>query len=107
MKRLVAAWIACVAALAPSLAFADDPGPDPLPPLPPPAAPAAQVVENTRITIDTVHLRDGGLYRGRVTEVVPGDHVTVILANGETKRIAWPNVDRVIVASTPIPPPPS
>ncbi len=50
-------------------------------------------------TIDDVHLRNGGLYRGRVTEIVPGDHVTVIVEGGETKRIAWAEVDRVVVAA--------
>lgn len=89
------------ATLVPSMAFADDE----IPPLPPPT-PAS--TPSASATVDAVHLRNGGLYRGRVTEIVPGDHVTVIVApGGETKRIPWPEVDRVIVASTPVPPAPT
>lgn len=57
--------------------------------------------------IDAVHLRNGGLYRGHVTEIVPGDHVTILVEKGEPKRIAWAEIDRVVVATTPVPPPPS
>lgn len=89
------------ASLVPSVAFADDE----VPPLPPPTAASAP---SASTTVDAVHLRNGGLYRGRVTEIVPGDHVTVIVAPGaETKRIPWPEVDRVIVASMPVPPAPT
>lgn len=83
MKRLLSLSLALGAlALAPS-AFADEP------------------------QIDTIHLRNGGLFRGRASEIVPGDHVTVKMENGETKTVPWAEVDRVIVASTPIPPPPT
>lgn len=83
--------------LVPSMAWADDE----VPPLPPPTA---QTSATASTTVDAVHLRNGGLYRGRVTEIVPGDHVTVLVAPGnETKRIPWPEVDRVIVASTAVP----
>lgn len=86
------------AMLVPAVAHADD---EEVPPLPPPSG-ATTATAST--TVDAVHLRNGGLYRGRVTEIVPGDHVTVIVApGGETKRIPWPEVDRVIVASTPVP----
>jgi hypothetical protein len=89
------------ATLLPALAFADDE----VPPLPPPSA---QAEASGSATVDSVHLRNGGLYRGRVTEIVPGDHVTVVIASsGETKRIPWPEIDRVIVASTPVPPAPT
>jgi hypothetical protein len=78
------------------------------PPLPPPAASTATTATTTTApTVDAVHLRNGGLYRGHVTEIVPGDHVTVRVESGETKRIAWSEIDRVIVASTPIPPTPT
>lgn len=89
------------ASLLPSLALADDE----VPPLP---AATATTTPSASTTVDAVHLRNGGMYRGRVTEIVPGDHVTVIVApGGETKRIPWPEVDRVIVASTPVPPAPT
>jgi hypothetical protein len=92
--------------LASAVAFADDSEDDEIAPLPPPTARVTATA--TTAASDAVHLRSGGLYRGRVTEIVPGDHVTVIVPpNGEVKRIAWPEVDRVIVASTPIPPPPT
>jgi hypothetical protein len=88
---------ACLAASASMLAavpaFADDP----VTTEKPVAAPA---------TVDAIHLRNGGLYRGHVTEIVPGDHVTILVEKGETKRIAWSEIDRVVVATTPIPPPP-
>jgi len=60
-------------------------------------------------TLDAVHLRNGGLYRGRVTEIVPGDHVSITVAgSNETKRVPWPEVDRVIVGQAGnIPPPPT
>lgn len=75
------------------------------PPTPPPI-----VSEPTpsAVTVDSVHLRNGGLYRGQVTEIVPGDHVTVRTTDAETKRVPWAEIDRVIVASSPsIPPAPT
>ncbi len=62
----------------------------------PPAAAAAS---------DTVHLLDGGLYRGRIVEIVPGDHVTIIVEGGESKSIPWSNIDRVVAAGSPSEPP--
>jgi F0F1-type ATP synthase membrane subunit c/vacuolar-type H+-ATPase subunit K len=93
------------ASLVPSLALADD---EPPPPLPAPTTATTPAASSASTTVDAVHLRNGGFYRGRVTEIVPGDHVTVVVApGGETKRIPWPEVDRVIVASTPVPPTPT
>lgn len=77
-------------------------------PLPPPASSGgATTSPSATATVDTVHLRNGGLYRGRVTEIVPGDHLTIVVVEGETKRVPWAEVDRVIVASTALPAPPS
>jgi hypothetical protein len=73
------------------------------PPLPPPSAPVAEAAG----PVDAVHLRNGGLYRGHVTEIVPGDHVTIYVEHGDQKKIPWSEIDRVIVATTPIPPAPS
>jgi hypothetical protein len=87
----------------PVTAFAQE---DP-PPLPPPAASAGTTATpSASTTVDSVHLRNGGLYRGRVTEIVPGDHVTVEVEKGDTKRVPWAEIDRVIVASAALPPPP-
>lgn len=105
MRRAFFFSILLAASLVPSLALADDEPPPPLP-LPAPAAPTTTPSAST--TVDAVHLRNGGFFRGRVTEIVPGDHVTVVVApGGETKRIPWADVDRVIVASTPVPPTPT
>ena len=106
MKRAASFGVlALTAALfAPTTAFAQEE--EPPPPLPPPSE-GATATPSATATIDSVHLRNGGLYRGRVTEIVPGDHVTVIVDKGETKRVPWAEVDRVIVASTALPAPPS
>ncbi len=78
------------------------------PPLPPPASSGGTTATpSASATVDSVHLRNGGLYRGRVTEIVPGDHVTVVIEQGDTKRVPWAEVDRVIVASTAVPAPPA
>lgn len=107
MRRLVGITCGLVAmVLAPSVAFADEDDAPPLPPSQPPSA-AGSVTESTAVTVDTVHLRSGGMFRGRVTEIVPGDHVTVLLTTGESRRIVWRDVDRVIVASTAVPPAPT
>ncbi len=87
--------------LVPALAYADDD--DAPPPLPAPA-PSASPQAVQVVTVDSVHLRNGTLYRGHVSEIVPGDHVTIKTESGETKRVAWAEVERVIVAPTPIPP---
>ena len=106
MKRAASLGLLAVTAalLVPSIAFAQE---EP-PPLPPPASSGgATATPSSTATVDSVHLRNGGLYRGRVTEIVPGDHVTVMIDQGETKRVPWAEVDRVIVASTALPAPPS
>lgn len=58
---------------------------------------AAALAATTARADDEVHLRSGGLLRGHVTEIVPGDHVTVTVG-AETKRLPWADVDRVVVA---------
>ena len=106
MKRAASLGVLAVTAalLVPGTASAQE---EP-PPLPPPASSdGATSTPSTTATVDSVHLRNGGLYRGRVTEIVPGDHVTVIVEKGETKRVPWAEVDRVIVASTALPAPPT
>lgn len=81
---------ALVLVTAPAVARADD---APTPP--------AAVSESATATVDSVVLRNNaGSYRGHVTEIVPGDHVMVLLETGETRSFLWKDVDRVIVAST-------
>jgi hypothetical protein len=61
---------------------------------------------------DAVHLKNGGLLRGVVIESAPGDHVKIALPNGETRQIAWGDVDHVTIGGAggapmlpPAPPP--
>ena len=105
MRRAFLGVVVVLAAIAtglfPATASAQEP-----PPLPPPASSGGTTATpSATATIDSVHLRNGGLYRGHVSEIVPGDHVTVNVEGGETKRVPWAEIDRVIVASTVIPPP--
>src|SRR5687767_641679 len=85
MKGVLSAVTLAVAMAAPAIARADDP-----PPLPPPTQ---QTTTTANGTVDTVHLRNGGMYRGHVTEILPGDHVTIIVeGKAESQRIPWPEV---------------
>lgn len=42
-----------------------------------------------------VHLKGGGTVRGQVMELIPNQYVNVLLADGESRRIAWADVERV------------
>jgi len=53
---------------------------------PPPTEPAAAPPASTD---DVVQLKNGGMVRGRILEVLPGDSVTVSSATGETRRFTW------------------
>lgn len=99
MRRVLFALpVLATALLVATTAFAQEDTPPPLPPpLPPPA---------TTPTLDDVHLRNGGLVRGQVLEIRPGDHVTLRVEGGATKTIPWAEVDRVIVSSAAAPPTP-
>lgn len=97
LEALLGVLAAAGALLVPGITRAED-----LPPLPSPAATSAP-----SSTIDTVYLRSGGLLRGHVTELLPKDHVTIVVEGGDTKRIAWAEVDHVIVSPVSIPSPPS
>jgi hypothetical protein len=83
--------LALAAALAAPTAFADEPV----------AAQAAAAPSAN----DEVHLRSGGVLRGHVTEISPGDHVSVTVG-AETKRVAWGDVERVVVTQPPPEAPP-
>ena len=62
----------------------------------------AFAADDTSITVWT---KDGGIYRGEIVERVPNDHVTIKLATGETKRIAWKDYDRDSTTALPTPAP--
>lgn len=107
MKRLGIATLAAGIVLWGSAARADeydDIGP--LPPMSaegapaaPAAAPAAKAPAADASAPDSVTLRNQTWYRGRVTEIVPSDHVTIVLPTGEAKRVAWNDIEKVVVSS--------
>ena len=51
---------------------------------------------------DTVVLRDGGMLKGNLIEVLPGDHATLQLANGQSARIRWDVIDHIIRNGVPL-----
>jgi hypothetical protein len=72
-----------------------------------PAVAHAQELSTPPAPPDSVVLRNGGLIRGRIQEILPGDHLTIAMDTGEMRRVSWAEVERVIVAtSTRIPPMP-
>lgn len=97
--------VASAVLLAATPALADEPVTTEKP-APAGSAPSAERVVGSAV-VDAVHLRNGGLFRGHVTEIVPGDHVTLIVERGEPKRIPWGEIDKVVVSTTTAPPPPT
>ena len=93
---------------APALARADEyDDAVPLAPLPgAKPAPDAKPADTTG-AVDTVQLRSGGTFRGRVTEILPNSHVSIAVPGEGTKRFAWADVEKVVVASYAGPLPPS
>jgi hypothetical protein len=49
-------------------------------------------------SVDTVFLANGGMFRGTVAELVPGQPVTIRLADGRTRRVPWKDILRVTTA---------
>jgi len=45
---------------------------------------------------DQVVLKDGGMLRGTLIEILPGDHATLQLANGQNAKIRWDVIDHII-----------
>jgi hypothetical protein len=66
---------------------------------------------------DVVKLKDGSIYRGTIVELVPGDHVDIVLPSGQTRRFpmsdvayagaATPHEDVPAAAASPPAPAPS
>lgn len=44
---------------------------------------------------DAVHLRNGGMLRGTITEITPGVRISMALTTGQTATIEWSEIDRV------------
>jgi hypothetical protein len=53
---------------------------------------------------DTVFLKDGGLMRGTLIEMLPNDHVTIELPTGQTTVVEWGRIDHIERGSLAPPP---
>jgi hypothetical protein len=68
----------------------------------PPASTAESARDGDGDVVDVVTLRDGRTVRGRVTEIVPGDHVSILVSGAEergTTRFVWGEIERVVVGA--------
>ena len=65
--------------------------------------PVAAPVDAERVVIT----RDGGMYRGTVVELVPQDHLTLKLATGELRRLAWGDIQSQSSVTPVAPAPPA
>ncbi|HKO50674.1 MAG TPA: hypothetical protein VJV79_23300 [Polyangiaceae bacterium] len=65
---------------------ASAPAPRVLAPAPVPSAPVAPNAP------DIVRLRNGGILRGMISELLPGDYVTLVLITGETRKVPYVDV---------------
>jgi hypothetical protein len=54
---------------------------------------------------DEVRLKDGSVFRGTITELVPKDHIDLLMANGQTRR--FPAADVAYAGPTARPPAPA
>ncbi|WP_394822626.1 hypothetical protein [Pendulispora albinea] len=59
------------------------------------AAPPAFAQQAAPTGPDAVYLKDNNVIRGTLSEIVVGDHVTVMLSTGQTARILWAFVARI------------
>jgi prolipoprotein diacylglyceryltransferase len=88
-SRVAAATVA-VAGLLLAVRAADA-KPNPAPPPPPAAAPAPAAS-------DALTLKDGSRVTGKITEVTPGDHATLLFADGHTSTYPWAAIVKVEMA---------
>ncbi|MGH7282795.1 MAG: hypothetical protein ACRELY_14820 [Polyangiaceae bacterium] len=79
-----------------------------------PATLHAQTAATTGTSVDepdSVTLKHGGMIKGRVTEILPGDHATVAMSNGQNAIIRWEEIGSISRGGTLIkmdtPPPPA
>ncbi len=70
-----------------------------LPPPPPPPPPSAAALA------DEVKLKDGSVFRGTITELVPHDHINLLLPGGQTRR--FPAADVAYAGPAVRPPAPA
>jgi hypothetical protein len=97
MKRLFGRGLGAAALVASTLARAQDPAPpaQQLPPLPP----GVTVVSPAGPMPDAVHLKDGGVVRGTVHELLPGGHVTIAEPSGRLIVVPWAQIDKVALGA--------
>jgi hypothetical protein len=88
----IAVALTAAMAMTPTTARADD---------------TAPVAATSTGSIDTVQLRSGAVYRGQVLEIQPNSHVTIVVPGEGTTKVAWADVEKVVVASYTGPLPPS
>jgi hypothetical protein len=109
--RVASLGLAMAMAMATSTSRADE-ATDVVPLTPLALAPATAASASPATTppsagIDTVQLRNGTVYRGQVLEIQPNSHVSIAVPGAGTKKVAWADVEKVIVASYTGPLPPS
>jgi hypothetical protein len=44
---------------------------------------------------EAVYLRSGGMLRGSILEIVPNDHVSIVLPNGQMAIVQWSEITRI------------
>ena len=82
---------------------APPPGAAPPPDAAPPsdAVPLPEAPPTVVVAPDIVRLKNGGILRGTISELVPGEYVTIVLITGETRTIPVAEVRRAGLASAP------
>jgi hypothetical protein len=87
--------------------------PSPQPPATAPASPLsgysivgtfANPGPTTAVPADAVFLKDGGMVRGTLIEMLPNDHVTVQLPPGQSSVIEWGRIDHIERATLQVAP---
>jgi hypothetical protein len=76
--------------------------PTPAQPTPPPATTAAPAQGGN----DVIHLKNGGLLRGTIVDVIPGSHARIQLPTGEIAMVQWSEIARIEQGGAKPPPPP-
>ncbi len=76
---------------------------NPTPAQPTPPAPTAAPVQGGS---DVIHLKNGGLLRGTIIDVIPGSHARIQLPTGEIAMVQWSEIARIENAGAKPPPEP-
>jgi hypothetical protein len=71
--------------------------PSPVPMAPDPnALPAPPSPAGSSLGDDVIRLKDGGMMRGTIVEILPGDHATIVLAaSGTSAIVSWAGIERI------------